>query len=296
MVLIADAEDPVATDDLAAVSGELELRGLAFRSVAVNGLEGATEAARETLASGDRFMVAVGGDPLIGAVANGMLETEAPTRGVLGVVAGRAPSDLIRTFGLPADPSRACGHLEGDNVMPIDAVRLTCWAPGGAHAEGSFLNLAEVGLGGSVARWTSRLPRGLGRLRRFLGFWVAVATFRPATVDLRGDRRSWQGRAHGVVVANGQYAGEGYRLSPRSWPGDGYVDVLVMKGPKSDAFTILNKAVLGEHLPNPNIVEYRSRTLSIEPERPWQIVADGRVIGTTPATFEVIPEAIRLKI
>ena len=69
-----------------------------------------------------------------------------------------------------------------------------------------------------------------------------------------------------------------------------------MKGPKSDAFTILNKAVLGEHLPNPNIVEYRSRTLSIEPERPWQIVADGRVIGTTPATFEVIPEAIRLKI
>ena len=85
-------------------------------------------------------------------------------------------------------------------------------------------------------------------------------------------------------------------MSPRSWPSDGYIDVLVMKGPESDAFTILNKAVLGEHLPHPNIVEYRCRTLSVETARPWPIQADGLVVGTTPASFEVLPQAIRLKI
>ena len=69
-----------------------------------------------------------------------------------------------------------------------------------------------------------------------------------------------------------------------------------MKGPKSDAFTILDKAVLGEHLPHPNIVEYRCRTLSVEADRPLPIQADGLVVGTTPATFEVLPQAVRLKI
>jgi diacylglycerol kinase family enzyme len=97
-------------------------------------------------------------------------------------------------------------------------------------------------------------------------------------------------------VANGQYGAGGYRLSPKSWPSDGYLDVLVMTGPKSDSFTMLNKAVLGEHLPHPNVIEYRARTLSIESTRPLPIHADGWPLGTTPASFEVLPEAIRLKI
>ena len=153
-----------------------------------------------------------------------------------------------------------------------------------------------MGLGGAVSLRTSRLPAVLGRVRRFVGFWLGVAAFRPGEVDLRGDRATWKGTVHGVIVANCQYAAGGYRLSPKSWPSDGYLDVLVMTGPKSDSFTILPKAVLGEHLPHPNIVEYRARTLSIESARRLPLQADGLVLGTTPATFEVLPQAIRLKI
>jgi diacylglycerol kinase family enzyme len=98
------------------------------------------------------------------------------------------------------------------------------------------------------------------------------------------------------MVANGQYAGDGYRLSPKSWPSDGYLDVLVMTGPKSDAFRMLPHAVLGEHLPHPNVVEYRARTLAIEATRPLPLHMDGLPVGTTPASFEVVPGAIRLKI
>ena len=109
-------------------------------------------------------------------------------------------------------------------------------------------------------------------------------------------RRTFAGRATTVVVGNCQWNREGIRVSPRSFPGDGFLDLMIWTGPKSDAFTILNKAVLGEHLPHPNIVEYRCRTLSVETARPWPIQADGLVVGTTPASFEVLPQAIRLKI
>ena len=268
---------------------------MAFRTITVAEPLEARTAALGALEAGDRFLVAVGGDDVVNAIADAMLygSGDAPSDAVLGVVAGSAPCDFIRTFGLPAEPAAACRHLEGEEVFPIDAVRVS-YGPSAAGTH--FVNMAEVGLGGAIARHTNRLPASLGRARRFVGFWSALAAFRPTELRLRGDRRTWEGRAHNVLVANGQYNGGGYRMSPRSWPSDGYLDVLVMKGPKSDAFTILNKAVLGEHLPHANIVEYRCRTLSIETGRPWPIHADGLVVGTTPATFEVLPQAIRLKI
>ena len=76
----------------------------------------------------------------------------------------------------------------------------------------------------------------------------------------------------------------------------GYLDILVMKGPKSDAFTLLPRAYRGEHLPHPNIIEYRAKQVRVETARPLWIEADGLVLGRTPATFEVVPGAIRLKI
>jgi diacylglycerol kinase (ATP) len=250
------------------------------------------------LEGGERFVVAAGGDDLINAVVNGMLDEGGPVQeqAVLGVVAGSAPCDFIKTFGIPPEPRRACAHLDGDGLFAVDAVRVRFGAGDGSPGERYFINVAEAGLGGAIAARTARLPAVLGRVRRFAGFWLAVATFRSTHVVLRGDRRTWEGTVHDVMVANGQYTGDGYRMSPKSWPSDGYLDVMVMTGPKSDSYTMLPKAVLGEHLPHPNIVEYRAKTLAIESVRPLPVQADGRPLGMTPASFEVLPEAIRLKI
>jgi diacylglycerol kinase (ATP) len=284
-----------SAEDLAVTEDELRSRELEYRVAHADGPDGAAGVAGEALRRGERFLVAVGGDAMINGVVNGMLDEGGPAaaEAVLGVVAGRAPCDLIRSFGLPSEPRRACGHLEGDRVFAIDAAAAHV-ASRGAH--NYFVNLAEAGLGGAVSAATSRLPAGLGRVRRFAGFWMAMATFRPAEVVLRGDRRTWEGRAHQVMVANGQFGGDGYRLSPRSWPSDGYLDVLVWTGPRSDSYRVLPKAVLGEHLPHPDIIEYRCRTLSVESSRPWPVQADGRAIGSTPVSFQVLPEAVRLKI
>jgi diacylglycerol kinase family enzyme len=86
------------------------------------------------------------------------------------------------------------------------------------------------------------------------------------------------------------------RISPRSWPADGYLDVIVMTGPKSDSFTTLPKVYRGEHLPHPHMQELRAQSVRVEADRPLPIEGDGEVLGTSPATFEVLPEAIRVKI
>jgi diacylglycerol kinase family enzyme len=123
-----------------------------------------------------------------------------------------------------------------------------------------------------------------------------MAATRPQDVEVLVDRKEWRGRAWNVVVGNCQFAGGGIRVSPRSFPGDGVLDVLVHHGPKSEAFTLLPRMYTGEQVPNPHIRELRGRRVRISADRPLPVVADGEVLGTTPATFQVLPEALTLKI
>ena len=161
-----------------------------------------------------------------------------------------------------------------------------------------FVNIAEAGLGGAVVARAAGLKAGrfLGGARYAAGFWLTLPRFRPAAVrlDANGQYRAW--RAFNVVVANCRFYGGGMQISPNSDPGDCLLDILVMTGPKSDSFTTLPKVYSGAHLPHRNIAELRAAQLSIEAEPDLPVEADGEVLGVTPASFGIIPGAIRLKV
>ena len=113
-------------------------------------------------------------------------------------------------------------------------------------------------------------------------------------LDADGQAFSW--RAYNVVVANCRFYGGGMQISPKSEPDDGALDVLIMTGPKSDSFTTLPKVYRGTHLPHPGIAELRAGRVQVDTDQPFGVEADGEMLGTTPATFGVIPAAIRLKV
>ncbi len=257
----------------------------------------ATEIARDALARGERYLVAAGGDGTVHEVVNGMLDDGQPVAAgaVLGVVAAGSGCDFVRSFNLPGDTLQAARHLAGDRVRPIDVGRVT-FTDGPAETTRYFANIAEAGLGGAVVARTARLPASLGSARYLAGFWLTLPGFRPATVRLDADGHAYQWRAQNVVVANGRFYGGGMQISPKSEPDDGALDVLVMVGPKSDAFTMLPKVYRGAHLPHRDIAELRASLVRVEADPPFLIEADGETLGTTPATFEIIRAPIRLKV
>jgi diacylglycerol kinase (ATP) len=266
--------------------------------IQVNGVSDATTRARRALEDGATFLVAVGGDHTINGVVNGMLSDDRAVNpeAILGVVSAGSGADFPTTFGLPGDVKGACTHLDGDNVFPVDLGKMSCRGSDPDAAIRYFANVAEVGMGAAALSRAHRFPERLGRSREFLGFWSALARCRPSRVSVRAGEQAFDGQATDVVVANAQYHRGGMRISPRSWPGDGLLDVLVMTGPRSDAFTLLPKIYRGDHLPHPNIVEMKGRTIDVDVARTWPVEADGRPVGVTPARFEVIREPIRLKI
>jgi diacylglycerol kinase family enzyme len=185
--------------------------------------------------------------------------------------------------------------FEVGDVYTIDVGKATVTTRDGERTR-YFLNMAQAGLGGSAAASAARLPGVLKGSRYFLGYWMAMASYRRPMVKLHGDRREFEGRMTNLLVANLQFGGNGMLMSPKSWPEDGYLDLQVFTGPKSDAFTLLPKMFQGEHLPQPSITEYRSKAVQLEADRPVWVEADGELLGRTPATFEVVPGVLRLKV
>jgi len=271
--------------------------GLDVRVVLTTGPGHAAEAAAQALRDGDRFLVAAGGDGTVHEVINGMFAGEQPIApdAVLGVLPTGSGCDFVKSFGIPGDAVKAAAHLTGDAVRTIDLGRIT-FADGAATTLKYFANIAEAGLGGSVVARAAALPSAFAATRYFFGFWLTLPRFRPATVTLDADGQAFEWQAHNVVVANCRYYGGGMQISPKSEADDGRLDVLVMTGPKSDAYTTLPKVYRGTHLPHRNIAELRVSRVTVETGTPYPIEADGELLGTTPATFEVVPGALRLKV
>ncbi len=287
-------------EELPELERTLRARGLPYRLLRTEGRGDATRFARQALEGGARFLVAVGGDGTVHEVVNGMLDDDGRPLiqgAVLGVVAAGSGCDFIRTFGLPGDATRACYHLTGDNTYPLDVGRVMYTTVGGGTDTRYFVNVAEAGLGAAVAARAERMSPRLGQSKYFLGFWLTLPRFKLATVRVQADRRVYEGPAYLVVMGNAQYYGGGMKISPRSYPGDAVLDVLVFKGPKSDSFTLLPKIYRGEHVPHAHIEELRvKRELVIEADRPLPIEADGEVLGTTPATVRILAQPLLMKL
>jgi diacylglycerol kinase (ATP) len=285
--------------DLPAVLRVLRERDLSNRPVEVNESTEATEATREALKGGERFIVAVGDDGTVHDVVNGMIEDDRPVgeRPILGILPTATDVDFIKTFGLPPDLDRAFGYLEGGGTFAIDVGKITFQADSTRTAQTRyFANVAEAGLAGAVLARSQRLRRWLRRAGYFAAFWSTLATYRPVRGHVTVDGKTLDGSVRDFVVANCQFHRGGVMISPRSWPGDGLLDVLVMTGPKSEAFTELPKMFRGEHLPHRHIVEMKGRSITFEADRPLVLEADGRVLGHTPATFQLVRQPISVKI
>ena len=283
--------DERARPALPNVQRALEDCELPFGTVSV----GVARAARAAIANGNRYLVVVGDDHSIHEAVNALMDDGKPLAPdiLLGIVPIGERNDFVKTFGLPEELERACAHLGGEHYYEFDVAKLTC-ETGNGDTVRYFANIAEAGLGATVVARSARLP--LGRASRFAAFWWSLATARTGVVAIEADRKRYEGPAYNVVIGNCQFFGGGLRLSPRSYPGDGILDVLVMKGPKSDAFTTLPKMYRGEHVPSEHIAEMRGKMIRIDSERPLPLHADGEVAGTTPATIEAIPQPIRLKV
>ena len=255
------------------------------------------ELARSAVEQGARLCVVVGGDGTVNEAVNGVLAGKAGDV-ELAVLPCGTGDDFARTFGLPLDPEQALSIAAEGVSRPIDVGRARFRSRDGSLEERYFANFAGAGISGAIALRGAETSRRLGARAAY--FWATVAVFarwESVEIDLDAGGEERSGRMYEVLAANGVYTAGGMKIAPEAVPDDGLLDVVAIGDfTKPEFLTTFPKIYRGTHVRHPKVEVLRAATVSVESPSTLPVVLDGEQPGTTPATFESVPGALRLRV
>ena len=262
----------------------------------------------ETAANaGRKFIVACGGDGTINEVANGILRSGSDAE--LGVLPSGTGGDFRRTLGLPLSTREAAVALRNGETKTIDVGRVTFQGFDGEATSRYFVNVSSFGLAAHVIKRVKStkafdwLP--LDALRGKANFAVSafheVLDLNPDTVRISiddGPEKTLQTIV--FCVANSRFFGGGMMIAPDAKLNDGFLDIVNI-GDISTAKVIRKGYTLyrGTHhkLDEVNIATARKIAVAAsDPSNEILIETDGELPGKLPATFEIVPAALRVRV
>jgi diacylglycerol kinase (ATP) len=99
---------------------------------------------------------------------------------------------------------------------------------------------------------------------------------------------------YNVVVANGRYVAGGIPIAPEADLTDGLLDIVLIpeRGPAELAI-LAAQILVGKHLSSDAIIFRRAKKVAISSRPGMWFNVDGELIGNEPATFELLPGALR---
>jgi YegS/Rv2252/BmrU family lipid kinase len=253
------------------------------------------ELARRAADDGAELLVVVGGDGSVHEVVNGIAGREDVE---IAMIPRGTGWDFARSLGLPRNTERAIEVALSGKTRRIDLGRATYRLWAGGEGESFFANVGSAGMSGAIAQRANDTSKALGGKVSYL--WATFAVFARwsnSEVEVSVDGKTWRAPMHDVIVANGPFLGGGMKIAPDAEPDDGVFDVLLIGDiSKWDLVLTMPKIFRGTHLPHPKAELLRGARVTVDAPEPLPIELDGEQPGTTPARFEVIPQALRVRV
>jgi YegS/Rv2252/BmrU family lipid kinase len=266
----------------------------------------ATRLARQATKDGYQMIVAVGGDGTMNEVVTGLFEEAGGGKLIrddliLAPIRAGTGGDFARLLQLPHKLPASVAHLAGGATRLCDLGRIDYIAHGGAPAWRGFLNIASFGLSGLVDEKVNSTTKMFGAKGSFLaGTFRALAAYRPQSVEIDvGGENVYRGPLIVGAVANGQFFGGGMQFCPRAEIDDGQFDVVWMVSVGVKEVASILDLYSGRAIEWRSMRSTRGRTVEARPSDPSARVlidVDGEQPGHLPATFRILPSAVRLKV
>jgi len=281
----------------------------AFSVTFTDAADHARELAAAAAKQGTKLIIACGGDGTISEVANGIIESKQEAE--LAILPGGTGSDFRRTIGLPTNIAAAARALRDGRTRKIDVGRVTFVNDRGERETRYFINVASFGMSTSVLDRTSTgearkwipafTPRKLTSKLSYAAATVqttlsATPTEVKVQLDDQPERRL---RIAEFCIANARYYGGGMKIAPEAKFDDGLFDIITIGDASS--FRILANApriYLGAHLSMNEVSHSLAKQVSTRPAKKNEeirVELDGEVVGRLPATFEIMPRALRIR-
>lgn len=296
-------------DKWAAVASDLRVHFGAFQVAFTKSQGDGTTIAKQAAENGRQFIIACGGDGTINEVANGIIQA-----GIGEVEMGVFPSgtggDFRRTIGLPSEHRKAAKALRNGKTKSIDVGKVTYLNHSDVQESRYFLNIASFGLSASInervktnsfVKW---LPFGStiqGKAKFAFSTLQEVLEIEPNSVLVKIDDKEEQSlQTLNFCVCNARFFGGGMKIAPDAKINDGNFDIVNI-GDLNTARILRNgyKLYNGSHLELPEVKSTLAKKIVVCPvdkEATINIETDGELPGKLPATFEILPEALKMRV
>ncbi|MCM2283892.1 MAG: diacylglycerol kinase family lipid kinase [Desulfobacula sp.] len=233
-------------------------------------------------------IVAVGGDGTNFHVLNGLLSRfkpeTLPPLAILPIGSGNSFARDLNIFSLD-DGLRA---IFENKPGWIDVCSFSQ-----AEKKYYFVNIAGFGFVTDVAE-TARKFKWLGDFSYIVGVFHRTLDLHFHHMELELDGRAVSGENCFVVFCNSRFTGGNMLMAPEARIDDGLMDIIIAgKLSRASLLSTLPKIYTGSHLCHPAVSHVQAKTVKIKTRPEKAMLADGEVLGTTPATITVHPRMIR---
>lgn len=233
---------------------------------------------------------AAGVDCVISAGGDGTLTRAMAIAVARNVPIGLVPlgtfNELARTLNVPLDVPAACDVIGTGHTRTIDIARVN-----GVY----YASEASIGVSSRIARLqTSQEKQRFGMLAVIATALQAFRYARPMHVTVAFDGRRESLKTVQLTVANSYRFGGVFTVADAAID-DGWLDVYSVEiDNPGEAFSVARAVLRGQPRDTPGLRTYRSTKFHIDARHRHRISADGEPAGKTPATFEVLPKALRV--
>ncbi|HZF56066.1 MAG TPA: diacylglycerol kinase family protein [Polyangiaceae bacterium] len=271
----------------------------------------AVDLAREAALAGRETVVAVGGDGSIHEVVNGLMEAreklpENALKTRLGIIGQGTGGDFRRTLGIEHRLNRYCEIIAAGATRRIDIGRFRYVANDGSPAQGFFVNILSMGMGGLVDQYVADMGRQLGGTLTYLiasmrGLVNSQLGVLQCSMTTRGgETREEILPTRTIAVCNGRYFGSGMKVAPMAEPDDGVFEIIDLgNAPRLKFFLESSKIYTGKHLKNPAVKHFRcdrfeAKLLNEAADNAFLLDVDGEPLGKLPISIELVPNAVEV--
>ena len=280
---------------LAKARCQLEALGQAVTTALTESPGHATRLAKAN-APGHDIIAALGGDGTVNEVADGLMAVEPSERPALAALPLGTGNDVARTFGLAKFETALDAVAHGDTRV-LDVIRVQLMRDGEPATRHALMFVA-AGFAAEVSRKTGpRVKRFFGRRFSYsIGLFRALAGFHAPEFSVRWAGGERSGRMFQVCAGNTEFAGGGVmRISPGAQPDDNLLNIsLVGALGRLGVIRRFPRIINGRYVEDKRVDYFTGKRLEIDANATAELQADGDIIGTTPATIDLLPGALRL--
>jgi diacylglycerol kinase (ATP) len=242
------------------------------------------------------------------AVVDSMMIKPINTDAIMGVLPRGTRNVLVKSLNMPDGIEECCQTFVCGKQKKIDVISVAATDPETRLSLPIriFLNAAEIGIAAEIIDKSKKIRNKINsRLVSTVSSLIStVSTYESSICEISIDdgRESILTKVTMCIIANGKFLGGGFKAAPNADVSDGLLDIVILKDSNSlEMMSDFINIKKGTYDKEDDVLYIQAKKVLIKPKeeekkrRDVTVTIDGEPIGILPATFQIIHNALTVR-